>query len=91
MAKLSGKTLIAAAIALGTAALIGASASAARFTLREYNGKIALFYDGDDEPSAVYQTQLNELYPADRELLEKGISLNSYEELRRLIEDLDLE
>lgn len=91
MAKRSGKIMIAAAAAVLMTVTASASADAARFVLREYNGRVALFCGSEDEPAAVYQTQVHELYPADRELLEKGISLGSSEELKRLIGDLGLE
>ncbi|MCH5196613.1 MAG: hypothetical protein J1F28_07860 [Oscillospiraceae bacterium] len=92
MAKISGKILaVAAALAVQTSVLAGASAEEQKFILREYNGNVALFYDSSDEPAAVYRTPIEHFYPADRELLEKGICLGSREELRRLIEDLGLE
>ena len=92
MAKINGKILAAAALLSAQVLVVGhASADSARFILREYGGKVALFCDGEEEPTAVYQTQIGGFYPADRELLEKGICLNSREELRRLIEDLGLE
>ena len=81
----------AAALAVQTAVITSASAEEQRFILREYNGNVALFYDTTDEPAAVYRTPIDRFYPADRELLEKGIILCSREELRQLIEDLELE
>lgn len=88
-----GKKIIALAaiISLQMTTALSASANAQTFVLREYEGKIALFYGGEELPAAVYETSVEEFYPADRELLQKGIVLNSREELVRLIEDLGLE
>ena len=90
--KIKGKLLAAAVVlAVQITAISSASAEEQKFILREYNGNIALFYDSSEEPVAVYRTPINTFYPADRELLEKGIILGTREELRQLIEDLGLE
>lgn len=85
--------VLAAAFCLAsqTITIAGASADAVCFVLREYNGKIALMEEGNEEPIAVYKTPISSLYPADAELLREGIRLKNRAELTRLIEDLDLE
>ena len=85
-----GKMIIAAAISFMALSVGNASADTDYYVLREYNGKVALFYGNATEPEAVYDTSADSFYPADRALLEEGIILSSREELRRLIEDLDL-
>ena len=89
-----GKHLALAAVLLLTARtlkLADASADAVCFVLKEYDGHIALMEEGAKEPLAVYKTPLTSLYPADAELLRRGIRLSSRAELSRLIEDLELE
>ena len=71
--------------------LSGAAEDAVCFVLREYNGRIALFSESSEEPLAVYNTPLNSLFPADAELLKKGIRLKNRAEVTRLIEDLGVE
>ena len=71
--------------------LSGAAEDAVCFVLREYNGKIALFSESGDEPLAVYDTPIGSLYPADIELLKKGIRLKNRAEVTRLIADLGID
>ena len=47
--------------------------------------------EGTDEPLAVYKTPIASLYPADAELIKKGVRLRSRAEVSRLVEDLELE
>ena len=91
MQRFSGKILAAATLLAAQVLTIGnAAADAVNFVLREYNGKIALFCENEDEPIAVYKTPIDDFFPADKELLQNGITLGSREELIRLIEDLEL-
>ena len=91
MLKSGGKIFaIAALLAANTLCAGNAAADAVEFVLREYNGKIALFCENEEEPAAIYKTPIDELFPADKKLLQNGISFNSREELLRLIEDLNL-
>ena len=83
MSKNIKRTLIAAQTAL-------LCANSACFMLREYDGKIALFRENEQQPIAVYETP-KALYPADEELLREGIRVKSEGEITRLIEDLNLE
>lgn len=93
--KMKSKLAIIGTAAAVLSALTGVYGTAAAystdFILCEYNGKIALFEDGSNEPLAVYRTSIESLYPADVELLQEGIHLKSRAEVSRLIEDLDLE
>lgn len=92
MKKILGSAVIASVVmAVQTITMAHASADAVCFVLREYNGRIALLEEGVDEPLAVYKTTIDSLYPADAELLRKGIRLSSRAELMRLVEDLELE
>lgn len=91
MSKISGKVLAAAALLAAHTLTVGnASADSVKFILREYNGKVALFLENEEEPIAVYKTPVETFYPADKALLQKGICLGSREELVSLIDDLEL-
>lgn len=74
-----------------TITLANASAESVCFVLGEYDGRIALLEEGNEEPLAIYNTPLSSLYPTDAELLKSGIRVENRTELLRLIEDLDLE
>lgn len=95
--------LIALSLAGGSAAYIASAAgnvmeaaeqTAAElscYTLREYNGSVALFADGSSEPLAQYTTPISEVNLADAALLKDGIRLRGLSEVNRLLEDLDIE
>ena len=61
------------------------------YVLKEYNGSVALFKDGSDEPLAVYSTPLSEINQMDAELLKEGVRLRGLSEVSRLLEDLEIE
>lgn len=65
--------------------------AAAYFIIKEYDGKVALFREGDEEPAAVYSTPVTQINPADARLLHDGIRLRGMSEVSRLLEDLDVE
>lgn len=90
MLKFRRMVLTAALFSAMMLAFGNAFADEAKFVLREYNGKVALFSVGEEEPIAVYSNSVDSFYPADRELLHSGIALSSHKELVQLIEDLEL-
>ena len=61
------------------------------YEIREYNGNIALFKDGCDEPETIFSTPIDSLNPADAALIYDGIRLRGISDISRLIEDLELE
>lgn len=61
------------------------------YILKEYNGKPALFRDGESEPVAVYNTPMEEINPSDADMLIEGIRLRGFSEVSRLLEDLGIE
>lgn len=93
MRKYGRSSVIASAFLLTShiISLSGAAEDAVCFVLREYGGRIALFSESSEEPLAVYETPLNSLYPADIELLCKGIRLKNRAEVTRLIADLGID
>ncbi|MBE6804466.1 MAG: hypothetical protein E7528_06175 [Ruminococcaceae bacterium] len=57
------------------------------YTLSEYKGKIAVFRNQETVPTDIYDVYVSTLPQHDRTLLEKGIRIETPEELQRLIED----
>ena len=57
------------------------------YVLREYEGALGVFYDGETEPIRVYEVIVASLPDGDRELLDAGIIANNEEELHQLLED----
>lgn len=92
MSVIMKKTLAAAAVLFSqTISIANASADAVCFVLGEYDGRIALLEEGNEQPLAIYETPISSLYPTDAELLKNGIRIENPAELTRLIEDLDIE
>jgi len=57
------------------------------YTLKEYNGFLALFIDGNSTPEAVYSVPVASLPEADRKMLTDGISVTDISLLQSLLED----
>lgn len=57
------------------------------YTVREYEGQIAIFSDDSEIPVKIFDTYVSALPKSDRELLELGITVETPEELQRIIED----
>lgn len=57
------------------------------FVLGSCKGYIALWKDGQAEPVKVFPYKVSSLPASDREKLERGVKLDSMEELEQLIED----
>jgi hypothetical protein len=59
------------------------------YTLKEHEGKLALFVDGSSVPSQIFDTPTELLPEYDREMLKDGIVVNNETDLQKLIEDYD--
>lgn len=57
------------------------------YTVREYEGQIAVFSEDSTMPVQVFDTSVSALPKSDRELLEVGITVDTPEELQKIIED----
>ena len=58
------------------------------FVVKIHNGKIAVFTeDFQTEPAVITELETALLRNVDRELLEQGVALSTYEEVLHLIED----
>ena len=73
----------------GTAAVSPApdEAQPAAYTLREYEGKLAVFRGDSKAPYQIYDVSVNTLPEYDRTLLKEGIPAETSAQLDRLIED----
>lgn len=58
-----------------------------RYTVEEYQGKIAVFKDGEAVPYEIFDTYVAVLPEHDRQLLKDGINVSSETELQKIIED----
>lgn len=57
------------------------------YKLKSYNGNIAVFNSDSSDPIRITSVSIEELPPADQELLKKGIEVFSEEELITILED----
>ena len=58
------------------------------YIVREHNGMVADFQQGEDKPFKITDTYVSSLANADRQSLSNGIQVDTKEELRKLLEDL---
>ncbi len=58
------------------------------YVLGEYNGKIALFRSGSEEPYKKIDFNVDMLTEYDKQMVRNGIYTDTEQELNRLIEDL---
>ena len=61
--------------------------TAETYTIREYDGKIAVFINQDTAPHTVYDAYVSVLPEPDREKLKKGITVDNTADLQKIIED----
>lgn len=59
------------------------------YLVKEHNGVVAVFFDGDTKPMIETDISISGLRQNDRELIEQGIALESYNEVLGLLEDFD--
>lgn len=58
------------------------------YTLREYEGCVAIYCSGDEMPGTVTDIEVRLLPSRDREMLRHGLGATDMQELSRLLEDL---
>ncbi len=58
-----------------------------KYVLRIHEGKLAVFIGDKKQPEIIFDQYVHLLPDVDRRELEKGIEVENYEELLRLIED----
>ena len=57
------------------------------YTLKEYNGFLALFLNENSEPQAIYSVCIESLPQTDINLLSQGITVSDLSSLQQLLED----
>ena len=57
------------------------------YTIKEYQGKVAVFINEEPVPIDVYESYVYSLPKHDREALSTGIRVESVEDLQKIIED----
>lgn len=57
------------------------------YLIREYDGRLAVFHGGSEEPELVFDVFVHTLPEYDRGQLKQGVAVQSYEELISLLED----
>ena len=78
---------IAVALAFCAAAFLTVSAIIENTSMRDYNGRIAVFVYGEDEPQEVFDVFTSSLPRDEAERVYKGITVEGEEALQKLIED----
>ena len=63
------------------------SPSVKEYTVKEYNGKIAVFENDNTKPENVYDSYISVLPEKDRQRLKYGITVDNEKDLQRIIED----
>lgn len=58
-----------------------------KYTVGEFNGKIAVYYNDSVLPDEIYDSYLENLPPEDAKKLNIGITVYTKEEVQKLIED----
>ena len=58
-----------------------------RYWIKDSDGKIAIYTDGEDKPFFVTETYTNSLPKADAERLRRGIRADDKAQLQKIIED----
>jgi len=58
------------------------------YTLREYEGCVAIYCGGEMQPGTVTDIEVRLLPARDREMLREGLGADDLRELSRLLEDL---
>ena len=62
--------------------------SSLTYTVKNFNGNVAVFEAGSNKPFKVTEVQINTLPFDDQKNLEEGITVTSKEQLNSLLEDL---
>lgn len=71
-----------------TEAIAAAEKEAPMYTVREHEGRIAVFRGSDDSPYKFIDFDMSLLSDFDRQQLSEGIALNSDAELKAYIQDM---
>lgn len=59
------------------------------YTIREYNGIIGVFKNDEDKPYMTENVRVVSLPPDDKEIMEKGVTFNTYKEMIQFLQDYE--
>ena len=57
------------------------------YTIKEFEGRIAVFKNSDKAPFTVYESYVSLLPPQDRQRLQNGIRVDNTTDLQKILED----
>lgn len=57
------------------------------YTIKEYEGKIAVFKNNNSKPTTIYEAYVSLLPESDQIKLQNGITVNNTNDLQQIIED----
>lgn len=66
---------------------IQAEEEAERYLIRDYQGRVAVFLEGVEEPEMIFDIYTKTLPELDQQQLTKGIPVEGYQQMTRLVED----
>ena len=58
-----------------------------KYILKDYNGRIAVFYDGSEIPNEIFEIYTRTLPQEDAEKIEKGIEIDGISDLTDILTD----
>lgn len=66
---------------------VQAEEEAERYLIRDYQGRVAVFLEGVEEPEMIFDIYTKTLPELDQQQLTKGIPVEGYQQMTRLVED----
>ena len=66
---------------------VQAEEEAERYLIRDYQGRVAVFLEGVEEPEMIFDIYTKTLPKLDQQQLTKGIPVEGYQQMTRLVED----
>jgi hypothetical protein len=70
-----------------TSGIITMASKIDKYIVKEYNGRIGLFYNDETKPREVYDSDVSTLPEKDQEELKKGIVIKDRNSVHKIIED----
>ena len=70
-----------------TSGIIAMTCKIDKYIVKEYNGRIGLFYNDETKPREVYDSDVSTLPEKDQEELKKGIVIKDRNSVHKIIED----
>ena len=80
-------TLMASSSSSSSSSKVQAEEEAERYLIRDYQGRVAVFLEGVEEPEMIFDIYTKTLPELDQQQLTKGIPVEGYQQMTRLVED----